>query len=260
MKPLPKLKYINKTTKCSKGSITKKAQQKPQIKPPSGEHTRAIHFSLSPKISPNLKSWSVHPLAGTKTTWSKQQKVAKLSKAHPWKIWNQTRVVWHGLASILSRGEQCRHTRLGATISSKLGQIFPWNSHELDSSRCKEEILHETYGQIHTFGSSAGEKLRQINTATCSTCPGNAIARLDARPHARRAALRQPRAHAHAHARTHGYKAHTDLDRTPSLSPNPTRAWVRRHLPSERRASGSASPSHHRPATPAIIHPVRPFG
>jgi hypothetical protein len=55
-------------------------------------------------------------------------------------------------------GEQCRQTRLGATISSKLGQIFPWKSHELASSRCQEEILHKTFGEIHTFGSSAGAR------------------------------------------------------------------------------------------------------
>jgi hypothetical protein len=55
-------------------------------------------------------------------------------------------------------GEQCRHTRLGATISSKLGQIFPWNSHELASPRCQEEILHKTFGKIRTFVSSAGAR------------------------------------------------------------------------------------------------------
>jgi hypothetical protein len=52
-------------------------------------------------------------------------------------------------------GGQCRQTRLGAPISSKLGEIFPWNSHELASSRCQEEILHKTFGEIRTFGSSA---------------------------------------------------------------------------------------------------------
>ena len=48
-------------------------------------------------------------------------------------------------------GEQCRQTRLGAPISSKLGQIFPWNLHELASPRCQEEILHNTFGEIRTF-------------------------------------------------------------------------------------------------------------
>jgi hypothetical protein len=52
-------------------------------------------------------------------------------------------------------GEQCRQTRLGAPISSKLGQIFPWNSHELASFRCQEEILHKTFGEIRMFGSTA---------------------------------------------------------------------------------------------------------
>jgi hypothetical protein len=65
------MKYINKSIKSSKESITKRPNKKPQIKPLSGEHTRAIHFSLSPKISPNLKIRSVHPFAGAKTTWSK---------------------------------------------------------------------------------------------------------------------------------------------------------------------------------------------
>jgi hypothetical protein len=42
------MKYINKATKCSKGSFTKKAQQKPQNNSLSGEHTRAIKkFSKS---------------------------------------------------------------------------------------------------------------------------------------------------------------------------------------------------------------------
>jgi hypothetical protein len=55
-------------------------------------------------------------------------------------------------------GEQCRQTRLGAPISSKLGQIFPWNLHELASPRCQEEILHKTFGEIRTFVTSAGAR------------------------------------------------------------------------------------------------------
>ena len=55
-------------------------------------------------------------------------------------------------------GEQCRQTRLGAPISSKLGQIFPWNLHELASPRCQEEILHKTFGEIRTFVISAGAR------------------------------------------------------------------------------------------------------
>jgi hypothetical protein len=62
--------------------------------------------------------------------------------------------VWHPFC----RCEQCRQTRIGATISSKLGQIFPWNSHELASSRCQEEILHKTFGEIHTFVTSTGAR------------------------------------------------------------------------------------------------------
>jgi hypothetical protein len=98
-------------------------------------------------------------------------------------------------------GEQCRQTRLGATISSKLGQIFPWNSHELASSRCHEEILHKTFGEIHMFGSSAGARTwGQRNTTTCSTRPGNARARPRRSARARSLAPCQPRTHARATA------------------------------------------------------------
>jgi hypothetical protein len=96
------------------------------------------------------------------------------------------------------------------------------------------------------------QELRQINTATCSTRPGNARACPGARPHARRATLRQPCAHAHAR----GYKANPDLDCTPPRAPNPARARVHWRLPRERHASGSASPSHRGPATLALLHPV----
>jgi hypothetical protein len=71
---------------------------------------------------------------------------------------NQGHFTWFGIHFVV--GEQCRQTRLGATISSKLGQIFPWNSHELASSRCHEEILHKTFGEIRMFGSSAGARTR----------------------------------------------------------------------------------------------------
>jgi hypothetical protein len=54
------------------------------------------------------------------------------------------------------------------------------------------------------LGALQAQELEQINTTTCSTRPGNARTRPGARPRMRRAALRQPRAHAHAR----GYKAH----------------------------------------------------
>jgi hypothetical protein len=65
------------------------------------------------------------------------------------------------------------------------------------------------------LGALQAQERGQIITATCSTRPGNARARPGARPHARRAALRQPRAHAR------GYKANPDLDRMPPRAPNP---------------------------------------
>jgi hypothetical protein len=95
-----------------------------------------------------------------------------------------------------------------------------------------------------------------MNMTTCSTRPGNARARPRRSARARSPAPCQP----HAHARARGYKAHTSLDRTPSLTPNPARARVHRCLPREPRASGRASHDHRRPAKPAILHSVRPLG
>jgi hypothetical protein len=60
----------------------------------------------------------------------------------------------------LSRVEQCRHYWLGATISPKPDPIFPWNSHELGSPRCREEISQKSYGEICTFGCSARDRTR----------------------------------------------------------------------------------------------------
>jgi hypothetical protein len=100
------------------------------------------------------------------------------------------------------------------------------------------------------LGAQQAQELGQNNTAMCSTRPGDARARPSARPHARHAASRQPRAHAR------GYKANPGLNRTPSCAPNSARAQVHRRLPWERRASGRPSPDHRRPATPALLHPV----
>jgi hypothetical protein len=64
------------------------------------------------------------------------------------------------LTLVFSRDEQCRQTHLGTRISPKLGHIFPWNSHELGSPRCREEISQKSYGEIPTFGCSAGARTR----------------------------------------------------------------------------------------------------
>jgi hypothetical protein len=69
---------------------------------------------------------------------------------------NQGHLTWFGILFVA--GEQCRQTRLGAPISSKLGQIFPWNLHKLASPRCQEEILHKTFGEIRTVVTSAGAR------------------------------------------------------------------------------------------------------
>jgi hypothetical protein len=88
---------------------------------------------------------------------------------------------------------------------------------------------------------------------------GNARARPDAQPRARRVALCQPRAHAHAHAharaRARDYRANPGLDRTPPLTPNPARALVHQCSLCARRASDRPSPGHRGPATPALLHP-----
>jgi hypothetical protein len=112
------------------------------------------------KISPLPKIRDVHLVAGAKSIWSNWQKGAKLPKAHLWKFWNQSRTVWHCLTPVLSWVEQCRHYWLGAIISPKPDPIFPWNSHELGSPRCRDEISQKSYGEIRTFGCSARDKTR----------------------------------------------------------------------------------------------------
>jgi hypothetical protein len=106
--------------------------------------------------------------------------------------------------------------------------------------------------RLALLGAQQAQELGQINTTTCSTRPGNARARPDARPHAHRAAPRQPR----AHARAHGYKAHPGLDRTRSRAPKPCPSTSSPELPREQRARYRASPGHCGPATPALLHPV----
>jgi hypothetical protein len=106
------------------------------------------------------------------------------------------------------------------------------------------------------LGAQQVQELGQNNTATCSTSPGNARARVGARPRAHRAKPSQTRAH--AHART--YKADRGLDRTPPLALNLAGAQVHRRLLYAWRASDRPRPDHHRPATLAIPRPVRPTG
>jgi hypothetical protein len=65
------------------------------------------------------------------------------------------------------------------------------------------------------LGAQQAQELGQINTATCSTCHGNARARPSARPRARCTTTLQPC----AHARARGYKANPDLNRTPRTLP-----------------------------------------
>jgi hypothetical protein len=157
---LPKLKYIYISIRNSKGVIPKRSHKTPQIQPPSGEHYRATQIFSKSKISPLLKIRDVHLVAGAKSTRSNWQKGDKLPKAHPWKIWNLTRNVWHGLTQVLSRVKQCRQPWLGTTISPKPDPIFPWNSHELGSPRYREEISQKSYGEMRTFGRSARARTR----------------------------------------------------------------------------------------------------
>jgi hypothetical protein len=143
---------------------------------------------------------------------------------------NQGRLTWFDTSFVA--GEHCRQTRLSAHISLKLGQIFHWNLHKLASPRCQEEILHKTFGEIHTLWSSAGARTRAYEHGHVFDTPWRARARPRRSAHARSPAS----CHARAHAR--GYKSHPSLDRTPPRVPDPTRARVRRCLPRERRASG----------------------
>jgi hypothetical protein len=151
-------------------------------------------------------------------------------------------------------GEQCRQTRLGAHLSHKLGQIFHWNLHKLASPRCQEEILHKTFGEICMLWSSAGARTRADEHGHVFDAPWRARARPRRSAHTRSPAPCQHRAHAR------GYKSHPSLDRTPPRVPDPTRARVRRRLPSERRVSGRASHDHRRLAKPSTPRPVRPSG
>jgi hypothetical protein len=85
-------------------------------------------------------------------------KSGQITQGTPLKILKsiQGRLTWFGISFVA--GEQCRHTRLGAHISCRLGQIFHWNLHKLASPRCQEEILHKTFGEIRTVVTSSGSR------------------------------------------------------------------------------------------------------
>jgi hypothetical protein len=161
---------------------------------------------------------------------------------------NQGRLTRFGILFVA--GEQCRQTRLAATISSKLGQIFPRNLQELASPRCQEEILHKTFGEICMFVTSTGSRTWADEHGHVFDAPWQHQSTPSVLGPRTQPCAMSPRAHAR------GYKTHTGLNRTPPHAPNPARARVRRRLPRERRASGRASHDHHRLAKLAILHPV----
>jgi hypothetical protein len=151
----------------------------------------------------------------------------------------------------LSRVEQCRQTRLGATISSKPDPIFPWNSHELGSPRHREEILHKTYGKIRTFGCSAGARTRAESNDHVFDALWARQSTPDARP-----ASRQSQAGAMARARA--YKAPRDFDRTPPHELDLTGAQNHRRLPVHGVLAAARSTRHRRPASRTLPNPVQP--
>jgi hypothetical protein len=157
----------------------------------------------------------------------------------------------------LSWDEQCRQTHLGSRISSKLGHIFPWNSHELGSPRCREEISQKSYGEIRTIGYSARARTRAEGNGHVFDTPW----RRQSTP--RGSTPRAPR------------RAKKDPAPTPAPAPiKPTEALtvhprslfaplerkVHRRSLCARRASDRPRPNHRRPATLAIPRPVRPSG
>jgi hypothetical protein len=134
------------------------------------------------------------------------------------KNWNSNRgrLTWFDISFFTS--EQCRQTRVGAHISCNLGQIFHWNLHKLASPRCQEDILHKTFGKIHTFWSSAGTRTRADEHGHGFDASWRARACPRRSAHTRNPAPWQPC----AHARPCGYKSHASLDRTPPRVSDPT--------------------------------------
>jgi hypothetical protein len=148
----------------------------------------------------------------------------------------------------LSQVEQCRQTRLGATISSKPDPIFPWNSHELGSPRRREEILHKPYGKIRTFGCSAGARTRAESNDHVFDALWARQSTPDASPMC--PALRQSPAGAMASARA--YKAPRDFDRTPPHALDLTGAQNHWRLPVLGVPATARSPA-------TVDRPTEPF-
>jgi hypothetical protein len=145
-------------------------------------------------MNPKPKIRSVHLVNGAKTTWSKYKKGAKLPKEPTGKVWTRAKIVWHDLTSLLTRGEQCDSPEFGVPISCEIGHIFHRNSHIIASPRWQEEICARLMARFTRLRSLQTFEQGQKQTPTCSTCPGIARARPDARPRAHRAAPRQTRA------------------------------------------------------------------
>jgi hypothetical protein len=154
----------------------------------------------------------------------------------------------------LSRVEQCRQTRLGATIYSIPDPIFPWNSHELGSPRRREEILHKPYGKIHTFGCSAGARTRVESNGHVF----DALWAHQSTPDARPACPASRQSQAGAMARARAYKAPRDFDRTLPHALDLTGAQNHRRLPVHNVSAAARSPCHRRPANRTLPNPVQP--
>jgi hypothetical protein len=107
--------------------------------------------------------------------------------------------------------------------------------------------LHKNFGEIRTVVTSAGARTWTDEHSHMFDVPWQR----QSTP-----SVLSPRVQPHAR----GYKSDPCLDRTPPRVPDPARARVRRHLPREPRAGGSASHGHRRPAKLAILYPVRPLG
>jgi hypothetical protein len=150
----------------------------------------------------------------------------------------------------LSRVEQCRQTRLGATISSKPDPIFPWNSHELGSPRRREEILHKPYGKVCTFGCSAGARTRAESNGHVFDALWARQSTPDARPAC--PASRQSQAGDMACAHARAYKAPRDFDRTLPHALDLTGAQNHRRLPVHGVSAAARTPA-------TVDRPTGPF-
>jgi hypothetical protein len=135
--------------------------------------------------------------------------------------------------------------RFGVRISPKPGHISPWNWHELGSPRCREEISQKPYGEIRTFGCSAGVRTWAERNGHVFDAPWHRQSTHRAMP-------------SRTHAPARAYKANQGFDRTPPLALNLAGTQDHRRLLCTRRASGHPRTHHRRPAILAIPRPVRP--